>query len=526
MTFDILDCTLRDGGYYTDWDFSPDLVDRYLNAMASLPVQLIEVGYRSPPKQSYLGAYFHLRRTTLERCRRRLRADQKMAVMLNFKDVVPGELGTMLKGLADVVSIIRFACPPSELAACIEFARTVKSFGFEVAINVMYLTQYANSPEILAPLADAGDVVDYVSLVDSYGGCLPSEVSYAVQEATKLLPQRIGFHGHDNVSLVFANSMAALDAGATVLDATMLGMGRGAGNLKTELISLYKGKVEGLHVDHAALSASLEDFESLQKKFGWGTNLAYMISGLSHLPQADVMDWLGTRRYSLDSIVSALKNQAGEKVDDKVLVPFEDSEIAARNQDARVILIGGGSSSEYHLEALRSLASQRDTVLVHSTLRMAHLFSDVSVPQIFCLAGQEFRRAKHFHVSMIEGPNKALVAPSAPRFAGSLPENATVFGVSPSNRSSVVSIGPVSDEPPLDLALSVAIALNAQEVLLAGFDGYPEASVADQHNAKIVQRAIEDAISGKYSWGSNVAAITPTIYDIPRRSVHSYVQGF
>lgn len=55
----ILDCTLRDGGYYTNWDFENALVEEYANAMENLPIDYVEVGYRSIPLKGYLGQYFY-----------------------------------------------------------------------------------------------------------------------------------------------------------------------------------------------------------------------------------------------------------------------------------------------------------------------------------------------------------------------------------------------------------------------------------------------------------------------------------
>ena len=62
-----LDCTLRDGGYYTDWDFDEEIVDTYLKSVEKLPIDIIEVGYRSNPKEGYLGEFFHLPTETLDK---------------------------------------------------------------------------------------------------------------------------------------------------------------------------------------------------------------------------------------------------------------------------------------------------------------------------------------------------------------------------------------------------------------------------------------------------------------------------
>lgn len=65
----ILDCTLRDGGYYTNWDFESSLVDTYLAAVNQLPIDYIEVGYRNKPQAEYMGQYGYCPISTLKHIR-------------------------------------------------------------------------------------------------------------------------------------------------------------------------------------------------------------------------------------------------------------------------------------------------------------------------------------------------------------------------------------------------------------------------------------------------------------------------
>lgn len=285
----LLDCTLRDGGYYSDWDFSDSLLGRYLDAMRSASaVRSVEIGYRSPAKSVYMGRFFHLPRALAERCKAGLRPDQRLAVMLNEKDVRPELIRGLVGDLAGVVDTIRFAVAPNKANFAIELSDACYELGFSVGLNIMYLNTYARKASVLAPLAKAK--AEAVALVDSYGGCTPDEVRDTIAEACTILPHPVGFHGHDNIGLSFANSLAAIEGGATSLDTTITGMGRGAGNTKTELVLAYLATRFGHEVDFNRLSTLVETFVDLQKEFEWGTNLAYMISGFAGLPQADVMD--------------------------------------------------------------------------------------------------------------------------------------------------------------------------------------------------------------------------------------------
>ena len=82
----ILDCTLRDGGYYTDWNFSSDFVEKYLLTIKTLPISYIEIGYISDNKDK-LGPFYHLDETIIKNVRSKIRKDQKLFAMINFKEI-------------------------------------------------------------------------------------------------------------------------------------------------------------------------------------------------------------------------------------------------------------------------------------------------------------------------------------------------------------------------------------------------------------------------------------------------------
>ena len=525
QNFEIVDCTLRDGGYYTNWDFSSDLIETYFAAIRSLPVKYVEVGYRSPEKPGYLGQYFHLNLDTLTHLKGLLRADQGLTIMFNFKDMTSDLIDTLPDALPGTVDLVRFACPPEGLSECIGFARQSKARGLKVAINVMYMTKYVDrADQVLAPLASAENVVDYVALVDSYGGVMPDQAARTMAQAVSILPQPVGYHGHDNLSLAFANSLAALEAGATMLDATFTGMGRGAGNLKTELIAIHREQKFPSGTHYGPLSKAIDMFEAMQKEYGWGTNLAYMVTGAASMPQANVMDWLGTRRYQMDAIVEALllENDAG--FDETAYPALTETAEAGSMKGKPVLVIGGGSSITQHASALTELARSKGMVLVHSSMRNVAEFRDCGLPQIFCLAGQEFQRLSKGQASLLEQDGCVALTMAPPRFRDSTPATGTVCQLALSDSMDAQKLGPVTDEPPLDMALSAASALGATEICLAGFDGYMNASVSEQGNARDVQDAIKSGQHDDTPWKGEISSVTPTLYSVPMQSLYAKIQ--
>src|SRR5690625_4011456 len=179
MKVNILDCTLRDGGYYTNWDFDRSLVDNYIETVNDLPIDYIEVGYRSPAKEEYMGEYFYTPIETIDRIREQLDSTIKIAVMINTKDVTNvQELELLLIECKGKVNLVRFSVAPTNIEDAVIFAKKVKDLGFEVALNLMYLSQ-KSSEEIISEvnyIIDHISNIDFLYLVDSYGSCLPSEV--------------------------------------------------------------------------------------------------------------------------------------------------------------------------------------------------------------------------------------------------------------------------------------------------------------------------------------------------------------
>ncbi|MEM6550360.1 MAG: hypothetical protein AAF713_21915 [Pseudomonadota bacterium] len=518
--FDILDCTIRDGGYYTDWDFSDGFVEAYLGAIADLPISCIEIGYRSPPKTMYTGRYFHLSRADILAIRAAIRPDQQIALMFNQKDVGPEAVDRMLGDIADTVDLVRFACPPDAIGECLANASVVARHGIGCMINVMYLNTWLDRPEILAPIAGHADKVQAVALVDSYGSCFPDQVKQAVETVSGLLPQKIGFHGHDNLQLAFANSLAALEGGAAMLDATMLGMGRGAGNLRTETALVYReglGTQANIRLDR--LAKLLETMGEMQHAFGWGSNLPYLISGIAELKQADVMDWLGKRRYTPGSIVSALRSRSGIELE-----TTEHPDIATLagpwgTAGRDLVVIGGGESVPKHRQGIARFLAARQGLLVHSSLHHADQFPDV-VQQLFCLPGQELARGRARRAEAVaEAGNATWVVSAPPRFPGSTPQTGPVVQVAPMEATDLDALGPVSDVTPLGLALGAAMALDVGRVMLVGFDGYENATAHEMD----LMHDIRETLSAFRRARPEVEllSLTPTLYQLPVRSLYA-----
>lgn len=512
-----LDCTLRDGGYYTAWDFTDRTVEGYLRAAARLPLDIIELGYANLPRTGYFGKYYFLTGSAANHAKSLLREDQRLGIMLDEKVVPLESLDHVVGDVADVVNLVRISVAPQRLAFATRLGERLREMGFDVGINVMYLSKYWNAVEDLPGLADAAAVSSCLSLVDSYGACIPEQTAAAVSTLRQLHPETAtGFHGHDNLGLAFANSLSAIGAGAAVIDGTITGMGRGPGNTRTEVLLAYAYSERPDELDYVALSDIVEPFETMKQQYGWGTNLVYMISGAAGLPQNRVMDWLGKNRYSVPAIIHAMQNESLGSIDE---TPYETlAAVPEYDRDTEVIVIGGGPTVQEHAVAIREYASRSGAVVIHANYRHLELVRSIQAPQFVVLAGDV---ADRLPAAGLLELGDGFIVPTAPRirpvpsFARASTRQVEPFVM----RGDRDQFGPVSDIGPLSLALGAALALNAVRLTLVGFDGYAHATSSEQELAKESQLLLDQFIA-TYP-GIIVTSATRTRYDVAVESIYS-----
>jgi len=517
----ILDCTLRDGGYYTNWDFDNSLLDIYFKSLSKLPIDIVEVGYRSLPQVNYVGEFFYCPQFVLKEIRKAL-PTKKIAIMLNERDNFPEQMPALLGHLHDCIDIVRMAVDPDRFDSGLKLAAAVKELGFEVGFNLMYMSDVMNSPAVFAKFPQMNGVVDYFSLVDSFGGVYPDDVRDAVIKCRELLHMPIGFHGHNNLELALINSLTAVEAGASIIDATITGMGRGAGNLKTELFLTALNAKKLIDVDYNSLSEVVSIFSEYQKKYDWGTNLPYMVSGANSLPQKEVMEWVGKNRYSFSTIVNALNNQR-EKVSDNLKLPAFNP---LKSKVKKAIIIGGGKSANDHSRAVKKLLenSPDQYCVIHSSTRNAKMYQDISASQYYCLIGNEGHRLLNLFDNL-EALDIACILPPFPRRMGTyVPEDV----VKKSFELQKIDFTDKYHDSPLTVSIQAALDLGIDELYFVGFDGYSSGNTTSntingtqyelaQENQYIFDKAVSLGLK-------TIQVLTPTKYkNLPQSSIFSFL---
>lgn len=498
----ILDCTLRDGGYYTNWDFDSDVVTAYIEACDQLPLDYIEVGYRSKPMKEYFGEMFYCPIYVLEKISRL--TSKKIAIILNEKDVRAEDAAGLLLPVKEYVSTVRIAIAPTNFKRSIGLIEEIKKLGFEVCANVMYMSSWADESGFLNEVSAVDGMLKYFYMVDSYGGVFPEDVKRTIELVSSKTSTPLGFHGHNNLEMALINTITAIDNGVEIVDATMTGMGRGAGNLKTELLLSVLNSQGKLDFDYNALSKAVVPFSQLQEEFGWGTNLPYMVSGANSLPQKQVMEWVSKRYYSFNSIIRALSNQSKGLDDNQKLEKLDFSKL---EKHSKVMVIGGGPSVNMHDTAIRSfLSKNEDVAIIHASSKNALAFQELKNQQYYCLVGNEGHRLEDvFHGNItIEGK---CILPAYPRKMGTYIPNAVKDC---SYELEAVTFADKYKDSHTALALQTAFELEAKTVYVVGYDGYSKENISEREQELFLEN--EYLFEKVNTNGAECVSLTTTKY--------------
>lgn len=301
----VLDCTIRDGGICNSWQFDDDLVKRTFQALSRSGVDYMEVGYMTKDgvfDPAKVGPWRFCKEADLERVIEP-GSDMKISTMVDIGRVNLSEIRPASDSVVDVIRVAAYAHQLDEMLEILDHA---KAQGYETFANIMAVS-VLDPHEVdafLKRLAGAG--VDNVALVDSFGALYPYHVRYLVRKYMNYLGEgvKVGVHFHNNQQQAFANSIIAIDEGVDFVDATVHGMGRGAGNCPLELLLFY---LDNPRYDVRPVLELVDDFAAMRDALRWGYHLPYAITGFFNMhPRSGIERMQRTDRYDVRSMYDAL----------------------------------------------------------------------------------------------------------------------------------------------------------------------------------------------------------------------------
>lgn len=278
----VLDATLRDGGLVNNFAFSDEFVKDLYQANIKAGVDYMEFGYRADKtifNVDDFGKWKFCDEKDIRAIVGENNTDLKIAIMTDVgrtnykKDVLPKK--------DSVVDLVRVATYVHQIPTAIDMIEDAKNKGYEVSVNIMAVSK-VNDKDITNCLEELSKCsVDVIYLVDSFGAFYPEQIRSLTDKYMNVAEKcgkKIGIHAHNNQQLAFASTIEALTHGASYLDATMCGMGRGAGNCFMEsLLGFLKNPKYNLPPVMDFISKHMLD---MKKAYNWGFDIPYLLTGV------------------------------------------------------------------------------------------------------------------------------------------------------------------------------------------------------------------------------------------------------
>lgn len=303
----VLDCTVRDGGYLNEWFFEPKLVRETYRAVSKAGIDYFEIGFRGTESHFDPKKYGLWRFTPNDLIVETVKGidGAKLAIMADFGKI---EVDDFEPADESPVTLVRLAAHKTDMRAAMELAQKWKAKGYETSLQAMGYSGYskAEQEELAAMLAGSG--IDYIYVADSYGSLFPDSIAELMEPMLPLKGEmRVGFHPHNSLQMAFANTIAAIEAGADIVDSSIYGMGRGAGNLPTEIIVAWlQERMPDKFNVIPVLDAVSRHFAPMQDEIGWGYRLPYMLSGLFEVHPYFAARLVDMKEFAMEDIWRAL----------------------------------------------------------------------------------------------------------------------------------------------------------------------------------------------------------------------------
>lgn len=273
----VIDCTVRDGGLMNKWQFSEKFVRNVYNAVADAGVDYMEIGYLSSAS-AFSSKEFGPWKFCHEKDLQKITGGEKRIKLSAMADIGRIEPEDIPEAENSSLDMIRVACYVHQVDSAIELAHLCHEKGYETTINLMAVST-VGLRELNESLEDLNkSKVPIIYLVDSFGAFYSEDIDTLAQKYVERLPTKtIGAHFHNNQQLAFANTISGIINGVNFLDATLNGIGRGAGNCPLELLLSFlknpKFKVRPI------IECIENEILPLQKKIHWGYSVPYMVTG-------------------------------------------------------------------------------------------------------------------------------------------------------------------------------------------------------------------------------------------------------
>lgn len=523
----VLDVTLRDGGCVNDFNFGQTYMEKILAAQEASGIDIIEMGYIDENKGSKCGRTQYINEQVIPQCI--LQHKKPGITYVAMMDYGKFNVDNLQNKADDSIDGIRMAFHKKNRLDVIPLGKKIMKKGYKFYIQPMITLRYSDA-ELLELINLVNEELPDASgfyIVDSFGEMRPNDMSRMLNLVDHNLIQSmtLGFHSHNNLQLSYSNAMEMLQFPTTrdiILDCSIMGMGKGAGNLNTELLLEHLNLFYGKQYKIKPLLEVIDKvINQLHDEFYWGYAPEYYLSSAYHctpsyashfynkhmLPIDQVGELLGL--IAEDKKISFDKNYAEEvyrkyneskAVNDHSVVAELKSEFAGK----RILLVAPGKNVGEAIDRIKELIAQGDIVTIglNSTLDMEYDYLLTTREDIYSEAIADGKR---------------IIVPSSISKGGR--GNVKIL-----NYANWIEVDEGTHDSSAVIALKLLQSCGVKEILFAGFDGFSvniNDNYYDQNMRRPVNAAQAERRNSYYKRlirhvresGVKVEFITPSLYE-------------
>lgn len=380
MNINVLDCTLRDGGYINNWMFKDSQIRNVLNSLGKSNIEIVEYGYLNDTKGTSSDSTLFDSIQTIEKLIANHNGEFQRVVMINFGDYdafqLPSKNATKIDG-------VRLAFHKKDLEDALIVSKHIISLGYKLFFQPMVTKNYKES-EFINMIQKVNEIAPYsFYIVDSFGSMTLSEFQTYLNISDQNLDQNIllGYHSHNNMQLAFSNAINMSNAQLNrdiIIDASIYGIGRGAGNLNSELIADYLNTTLNKDYNTLPLLEIIDEFlNSLMKKNPWGFSPAQYLSAsfnchpnyATFLINKNTNHIVGVRKV-LEKLPEEKKSSFDKQYIEDLYIEFlleAKSEVKSNIDfplNKKILLIASGKSVQEYLNLLTEKVSSSEYLVI------------------------------------------------------------------------------------------------------------------------------------------------------------------
>ena len=477
----ILDCTLRDGAYIVNGVFGEPAIRGIINKLQNANIDIIECGWLKNDTCVDGTTYYHLP-SDLEKYLSGKSEKVKYVAMIDWDRY---DLQNLPECDGKSIDAIRVVFPHNHYAEGMALGGVIKSKGYEVFFQAANTLAY--SDEELVELATIANQVkpSSLSIVDTFGAMYGEDLSRIVNVLDKHLDKDIalGFHSHNNQQMSFALSMQFVDllknsGRDCIVDSSLCGMGRGAGNATTELVVNYINRKYGGNYDMNEVMDAIDMYmQYFLENYSWGYSIPYFIAGMycthvnniayllkNHRTNAkdmrNIVESLSEedrKKYDYDLLEDKYLDYQGKVVDDSECLSMLEEEV----QNREVLLILPGRSIHEEGDRIKNYIVKNNPLIIGINA----VFEGFNYDYVFFSNKVRYNYAKEIYPNLFNRHHRIVasnikVIPEA---------NESIV-----NYNLLVKRGWEHFDNSGIMCLRLLNKVHAKEVVLAGFDGFDD----------------------------------------------------